>query len=106
MEKLEEGEERLPHSTPARRLDPWPYPAAIMGDFDGSCCCLVEGQLFPVGPLEADGATVVTRSFIQPCHRVLAGVNESLMGCSTQQLQEGQLDHIHRGAVSIHVGEL
>lgn len=77
-----------------------------MGDLDGSCCCLVEGQLFPVGPLEADGVPVVTRSFIQPCHRVLADVSEPLMGCSTQQLQEGQLDHIHRGAISIHIGEL
>lgn len=77
-----------------------------MGDLDGSCCSLVEGQLFPAGPSEADGAPVVTRSFIQPGHGVLAGVSEPLMGCSTQQLQEGQLDHAHRGAISIHVGEL
>lgn len=66
MEKLEGGEESLPHSMPVSPLDPRPYPAAIMGDFDGSCCCLVEGQLFPVGPLEADGAAVVTCSFVLP----------------------------------------
>lgn len=77
-----------------------------MGDLDGSCRRLVEGQLFPVGPLEADRVPVVTRSSVQPCHRVLAGVSEPLMCYSTQQLQEGQLDHIHRRAISIHVGEL
>lgn len=47
---------------------PMAYPAAIMGDLDGSRCRLAEGQLFPVGPSEADGAPVVTRSFIQPGH--------------------------------------
>ena len=85
---------------------PLPYPAAIVGDSDGGCCRLVEGQLFPVGPKETDGAAMVSCSFIQPGGRVLAGVCEALAGCGTQQLQEGQLYHTHRGSVSIHVGEL
>lgn len=77
-----------------------------MGDLDGSRCGPVEGQLFPVGPLEADGVPVVARSFVQPRRRVLAGVGEPLVGGGAQQLQEGQLDHVHGGAISIHIGEL
>lgn len=104
--KSEEGEARLPHSTPASPPAPGPHPAAVMGDLDGSRCGPVEGQLFPVGPLEADGVPVVARSFVQPRCRVLAGVGEPLVGGGAQQLQEGQLDHVHGGAISIHIGEL
>lgn len=43
-----------------------PEPAAIVRDSDGGCCCLVEGQLLPIGPKEAEGAAMVARSFIQP----------------------------------------
>lgn len=43
-----------------------PEPAAIIGDTDGGCCCLVEGQLLSIGPKEAKGAAMVACSFIQP----------------------------------------
>lgn len=43
-----------------------PEPAAIVRDSDGDCCCLVEGQLLPVGPEEAKGEAMVACSFIQP----------------------------------------
>lgn len=85
---------------------PLPYPAAIVGDRDGGGCCLVEGQLLPIGPEETGRAAVVTCSFVQPGGRVLAGEREALAGRGTQQLQEGQLYHTHRGPIGIHVGEL
>lgn len=43
-----------------------PEPAAIVGDSDGGCCCLVEGQLLPISSKEAKGAAIVAPSFIQP----------------------------------------
>ena len=49
---------------------------------------------------------MVASSFIQPGSSVLAGVGKALVGCGTQQLQEGQLYHVHRGPISIHVEEL
>lgn len=85
---------------------PSPYPAAVIGDSDGGWCHLVERQLFSVGSKEPEGAAVVPCSFVQPGGRVLAGVGEALAGRGTQQLQEGHLDHTHRGPISIHVGEL
>lgn len=83
-----------------------PEPAAIVGDRDGGGCCLVEGQLLPIGPEETGRAVVVTCSFVQPGGRVLAGEREALAGRGTQQLQEGQLYHTHRSPIGIHVGEL
>lgn len=101
-----EGGRRGPTSPLRPAPAPPPYPAAIVGDLDGGRHCSVERRLLAVGPQEADRAAVVTRSFVQPGRRVLAGKGEALLRRGAQQSQEVQLDHVHWGPISVHVGEL
>lgn len=63
-------------------------------------------HLLVVAGTEAQGVLVPVAGGVVPAGRVLADVGEALSGCGTQKLQEGQLDHRDRDAVSVYIGEL
>lgn len=56
-------------------------------------------QLLSVSTPEAQCMLVAVGGRVQPGSRVEAVVGESLFGCCTQQLQEGQLDHMDRNTL-------
>lgn len=61
--------------------------------------CVLVCQLLPVAASEAQCVFVAVGGDVQPGGRVEAVVGEGLLGCRTQQLQEGQLDHVDWNAV-------
>lgn len=63
-------------------------------------------QLLIIAAPEAEGMLVGAGGAVKPASRVLAGVDEALFGCSTQEFQEGQLDHMYRITILVTVGEL
>ena len=64
------------------------------------------GHLLVVAPPEAESVPVTAGGAVEPAGRVLAGVREGLPGGGTQQLQEGQLDHVDGVPIGVAVGEL
>lgn len=61
--------------------------------------CVLVCQLLPVAAPEAQCVLVAVGGGVQPGGRVEAVVGEGLLGCSAQQLQEGQLHHVDWNAV-------
>lgn len=67
---------------------------------------VVVAQLLSVSGPEAQCLLVALGGSVQPGGRVQAVVGERLLGRGAQQLQEGQLDHVHWHTVRSRVGEL
>ncbi len=68
--------------------------------------CVLVRQLLPVAASEAQCVFVAVGGGVQPGGGVEAVVGEGLLGCRTQQLQEGQLDHVGWNDVRPGVGKL
>lgn len=64
------------------------------------------GQLLAVRAPEAQCVLVAMGGRVQPGGRVQAVVGERLLGRGAQQLQEGQLDHVHWHTLRARVGKL
>lgn len=56
-------------------------------------------QLLSVGASESQCKPVAVGGAVEPGGGVEAVVGEGLLGCCAQELQEGQLDHVHRNAL-------
>lgn len=66
--------------------------------------CVLVCQLLPVAASEAQRVFVAVGGGVEPGGGVEAVVGEGLLGCSAQQLQEGQLDDVDGNAVRPRVG--
>uniref|UniRef100_A0A3Q3MDX3 Ig-like domain-containing protein n=1 Tax=Labrus bergylta TaxID=56723 RepID=A0A3Q3MDX3_9LABR len=64
-------------------------------------------QILLVGALEVQRSVVaVLGASVGPGHRAMAVVGEVLAGLDAQETQEAELDHAHRLAIRVHIGEL
>ncbi len=68
--------------------------------------CILIRQLLAIVASEAQCVFVAEGGGMQPGSRVEAVVGEGLLGCSAQQLQKGQLDHMDWNTICPGVGKL
>lgn len=81
------------------------HGAAVHQSLDVGAALVAQHLL--VGPPQAQRpAVAVLGAALGPRHRAVAVVREGLVGLDAQEAEEAQLDHAHRLAAGVHVGEL